>query len=73
MGFDHSLYCLGRCWLLMAVVFITGAMSLLWMGVFAGVILAEKVWQQGPLFSRLLGGAAVVAGGTLLAIVFLAP
>src|SRR5436309_2081375 len=32
MGFRHSLYCIGCCWLFMLVLFISGSMSLLWMG-----------------------------------------
>ena len=68
MGLDHSLYCLGCCWLLMAVVFVTGAMSLLWMGVFSGLILVEKVWERGEWFSRFLGGGAIVVGGALMAL-----
>jgi predicted metal-binding membrane protein len=68
MGLDHSLYCLGCCWLLMAVVFVTGAMSLLWMGVFSGLILTEKVWERGEWFSQVLGGGAVVVGAGLIAL-----
>ncbi|HZY92666.1 MAG TPA: DUF2182 domain-containing protein [Thermoplasmata archaeon] len=65
MGLDHSVYCIGCCWLLMGVVFITGAMSLLWMGVFSALILLEKVWSRGEVFSRLVGGAAIAVGGAL--------
>lgn len=68
MGLDHSVYCMGCCWLLMAVVFVTGAMSLLWMAAFSGLILAEKAWNPGEWFSRAIGGAAVVVGGALAAL-----
>src|SRR3989442_1434429 len=30
MGFRHSLYCIGCCWLFMLVLFISGSMSLVW-------------------------------------------
>ncbi len=66
MGLTHSVFCVGCCWLLMVVVFVTGAMSLLWMGVFAGVVLAEKMWNQGVWFSRATGGAAVAVGAWIL-------
>jgi predicted metal-binding membrane protein len=68
MGLDHSVYCMGCCWLLMAVVFVTGAMSLLWMAVFSGLILVEKTWNPGEWFSRGIGGGAVVVGGVLAAL-----
>lgn len=62
MGLAHGAYCLGCCWALMLVVFVTGAMSLLWMAGFSAVILAEKVWSRGELFARLIGVAAIVGG-----------
>ncbi len=66
MGLTHSVFCVGCCWLLMVVVFVTGTMSLLWMGVFAGVVLLEKLWNQGVWFSRATGGAAVAVGAWIL-------
>jgi predicted metal-binding membrane protein len=66
MGFSHAGYCLGCCWLLMLVWFVAGAMSVLWMGVFAAFILAEKVLPQGKLVSRAMGVAAVAAGALSL-------
>ncbi|HEV8361048.1 MAG TPA: DUF2182 domain-containing protein, partial [Candidatus Thermoplasmatota archaeon] len=62
MGLEHAAYCLGCCWLLMLVLFVAGAMSVLWMGVFAGLVLAEKVWTRGPLVSRALGIASLGVG-----------
>jgi predicted metal-binding membrane protein len=62
MGFAHAAYCLGCCWVLMIVVFVTGAMSLLWMAGFSGLVLVEKVWSRGDLFARVIGGVALVAG-----------
>jgi len=66
MGLSHAAYCLGCCWLLMLVWFVAGAMSLLWMAVFAGFILAEKVWSRGDWLSRAMGAASVAAGVALL-------
>lgn len=62
MGFAHGIYCLGCCWVLMLVVFVTGAMSLLWMAGFSGLVLVEKVWSRGDLFARLFGGVALASG-----------
>jgi predicted metal-binding membrane protein len=68
MGVDHVAICLGCCWLLMLVVFVSAAMSLLWMGAFTGIVLAEKTARAGPLISRLIGVACIVAGGIVLAL-----
>jgi predicted metal-binding membrane protein len=73
MGLSHALYCLGCCWLVMLLWFVAGAMSLLWMGVFAALILAEKVWSRGELLSRVLGAAAVAAGALMLYFASAAP
>jgi predicted metal-binding membrane protein len=62
LGVSHSIFCLGCCWLLMLVVFVTGAMSLLWMGVFSGLVLVEKIWGSSLWFSRGLGAGAVSVG-----------
>lgn len=70
MGFYHGTYCLGCCWLLMLVLFVAGAMSVLWMGVISGLILAEKVWSPGESFSRLVGVASAVVGLTSIALTY---
>jgi predicted metal-binding membrane protein len=62
LGFSHAAFCLGCCWLLMLVVFVTGAMSLLWMGVFSGLVLVEKVWGSTVWFTRGMGLGAVSVG-----------
>jgi predicted metal-binding membrane protein len=73
MGFSHAAYCLGCCWLLMLVWFVAGAMSVLWMGLFAAFILAEKVSLRGQLVSRAMGALAVAAGFLSLYVVYSAP
>lgn len=73
MGLSHARYCLGCCWLLMLVWFVAGAMSLLWMGVFAAFILAEKVWSRGGALSRAMGAAAVAAGAVAVLLAAAAP
>src|SRR5437879_2202173 len=55
MGFRHSMYCIGCCWLFMLVLFISGSMSLLWMGGISVVIFAEKMGVRTLLFSRIIG------------------
>jgi len=67
MGFRHSLYCIGCCWLFMLVLFISGSMSLVWMGGISVVIFAEKLGVRTLLFSRLIG-VLLVALGALAAV-----
>jgi predicted metal-binding membrane protein len=47
MGLWHGLYCLGCCWPYFLLMVALGWMNLLWMGLFAGIIFAEKMWSRG--------------------------
>ncbi len=62
MGFRHSLYCIGCCWLFMLVLFVSGSMSLLWMAGLSVAIFAEKLGVRTVLFSRVIGVILVVLG-----------
>jgi predicted metal-binding membrane protein len=61
-GVDHGLDCLGCSGGLMVVLFALGVMSVVWMGVVAVAIFAEKVLPQGPRLSRGVAVALVVLG-----------
>ena len=63
MGTRHALYCLGCCWLFMVVLFVAGAMSLVWMGAISVVIFAEKLGSRPRLTARAVGVAFLVLGG----------
>ncbi len=63
MGFRHSLYCIGCCWLFMLVLFISGSMSLVWMGALSVVIFTEKLGVRQDLFARAIGVVLVALGG----------
>ena len=71
LGISYAAYCLGCCWLLMIVVFVTGAMSLLWMVAFSGLVLVEKVGSGGAWFTRSMGVGATAVGIWLAATVAL--
>lgn len=43
MGVRHGLFCLGCCWLLMALLFVVGVMNLAWVAMLAGFVLLEKL------------------------------
>ena len=60
MGFAHGAYCVGCCWLLMALLFVGGVMNLFWVALIAVLVLGEKVLPRGDLIGRL-GGAAMLA------------
>ncbi|TLZ43448.1 MAG: DUF2182 domain-containing protein [Methanobacteriota archaeon] len=72
MGFRHSLYCIGCCWLFMLVLFISGSMSLVWMGGLSVAIFGEKLGVRTRLFSRAIGVLLVVLGIVVAASVRLA-
>lgn len=62
MGAEHGLYCLGCCWVAMALLFVFGVMNLLWIAALAILVLMEKVVPGGH---RIAQGAGIfmVAGG----------
>lgn len=61
MGLRHGTFCIGCCWLLMALLFVAGVMNLLWVAVIAGYVLVEKVLPWGYVTSRLGAAACFVA------------
>jgi predicted metal-binding membrane protein len=62
MGAEHGAYCVGCCWGLMVVLFALGVMSLVWMGVVAGLIFAQKVLPFGDRLPYAFAVAFVSAG-----------
>jgi predicted metal-binding membrane protein len=68
MGLWHGSYCVGCCWMVMLLLFIGGMMNLLWVGLIALFILAEKVAPRGEWIGYAAGAAITAWGGwTLLA------
>jgi predicted metal-binding membrane protein len=61
-GVRHGLFCLGCCWMLMALLFVGGLMNLAWVGAIALFVLMEKTMPWGDWISRL-GGALLVMWG----------
>jgi predicted metal-binding membrane protein len=63
MGMYHGLYCLGCCWPYFLLMIALGWMNVLWMGLFAAIIFAEKVWSRGGLWvARIAGVGFIVLG-----------
>jgi predicted metal-binding membrane protein len=62
MGMRHGFYCVGCCWLLMALLFVGGVMNLVWVALIAAYVLVEKVTPARLLISRISGLAAIAWG-----------
>jgi predicted metal-binding membrane protein len=62
MGLEHGVYCLGCCWVLMALLFVGGIMNLYWIVGLSAFVALEKLTPHGKLASRI-AGAFLVAWG----------
>jgi len=67
MGLGHGTHCLGCCWALMCVLFVTGVMNLAWVAALSVFVLFEKVGPRGVAVSRLAGTTMIVVGILFLA------
>jgi predicted metal-binding membrane protein len=65
-GARHGLFCLGCCWMLMALLFVGGLMNILWIAALALLVLSEKLLPIGPRVSRLSGIMLMVWGAFVL-------
>jgi predicted metal-binding membrane protein len=66
LGAEHGLYCVGCCWVLMALLFVGGVMNVLWIAGLAILVLMEKIVPTGHLIPRLAGAGLAAAGLFLL-------
>ncbi|MFY0611557.1 MAG: DUF2182 domain-containing protein [Hyphomicrobiaceae bacterium] len=66
MGGSHGAYCLGCCWALMALLFVGGAMNLVWIAGLAMYVLIEKLAPFGERIAQAIGAGMIVVGGLLL-------
>ena len=66
MGIRHGLYCLGCCWVLMALLFYGGVMNLYWIIGLTSYVFLEKLVSKGMLISRLASVMLVVWGALVL-------
>ncbi len=66
MGLRHGVYCLGCCWVLMGLLFVTGVMNLLWVAAIATFVLLEKVAPGGRLIGRAASWVLIAAGLVVL-------
>ena len=62
MGVRHGTYCLGCCWPLMLLLFVSGVMNILWIAALAIFVLGEKLLPRGEWIGRV-GGAVFLGWG----------
>ncbi len=63
-GLHYGVSCLGCCAALMGLLFVGGLMSIVWVAAIAVWVLAEKILPWGGRLAQL-GGAGLIAGGTV--------
>ncbi|TAM61792.1 MAG: DUF2182 domain-containing protein [Rhodanobacter sp.] len=66
MGAVHGAYCVGCCWMLMALLFVGGVMNLAWIAALTLLVLAEKVLVAGSWVGRAAGLLLIAWGLALL-------
>ena len=67
LGILHGAYCVGCCWLLMALLFIGGVMNLVWVVSLTLLVAAEKLLRGGHWIARIAGIGMVFWGASLIA------
>jgi predicted metal-binding membrane protein len=66
LGLRHGTYCVGCCWVLMALLFVVGVMNVLWIALLALLVLLEKLTRWGGWVARIAGVVCVGAGVWML-------
>jgi predicted metal-binding membrane protein len=62
LGLLHGTYCVGCCWVLMALLFVVGVMNVLWIALLALLVLLEKLTPWGRWVARVAGVVCIAAG-----------
>jgi len=60
MGVRHGAYCVGCCWMLMALLFVGGVMNLLWIAALSLLVLIEKLSPAGQIIGKLSGVLLII-------------
>ena len=68
LGALHGAYCVGCCWLLMALLFVGGVMNFAWIVGLTIIIAIEKLVPRGEWFGRAAGLVFVAWGVARLAL-----
>jgi predicted metal-binding membrane protein len=62
LGLLHGTYCVGCCWVLMAVLFVVGVMNVLWIALLALLVLLERLTPWGRWIARSAGIVCIAMG-----------
>jgi predicted metal-binding membrane protein len=65
LGIRQGTLCLGCCWAMMSLMFVGGAMNVVWMAALGAVMTIEKI-SVTPRLSKAIGIAAVLVGFSLI-------
>ncbi|WGY71911.1 DUF2182 domain-containing protein [Burkholderia cepacia] len=66
LGVRHGVYCVGCCWLLMALLFVGGVMNVVWIAALSLLVFAEKVLPGGERIGRAVGIVLIAWAGVTL-------
>lgn len=66
MGAEHGAFCLGCCWVVMALLFVGGVMNLVWIGAITAFVLIEKLLPPGKLAERFTGVVMILAAAAFM-------
>jgi predicted metal-binding membrane protein len=59
LGLLHGAYCVGCCWMLMALLFVGGVMNLAWVAGLTLLVAGEKLLPHGRTIARVAGVALI--------------
>jgi predicted metal-binding membrane protein len=62
LGVLHGAFCVGCCWLLMALLFVGGVMNLAWIAALSIAVAIEKLLPHGDRLAAFLGLMLIGAG-----------
>lgn len=60
MGLEHGIWCIGCCWILMALLFVGGIMNLVWIALISLLVSLEKIAPHGAMTGRIAGIVFIV-------------
>ena len=66
LGLLHGTYCVGCCWILMAILLVVGVMNVLWIALLALLVLLEKLTPWGRWVARIAGAVCIATGAWML-------
>lgn len=69
LGVRHGAFCVGCCWMLMALLFVGGVMNLIWIAALTAAVLVEKLLPAGARLGKVSGALLLgkVSGALLIA------